>query len=155
MADSQARCHKLIWLYPLTYLLHVGEELFVGGGFPGWWETLTGISLSRQQFFLHNSVGWALMLVGVMLICWRAKFRWIEVSYAVAILLNAAFHIAASMWTLTYSPGLITSIALWFPLAAATLMRRSSTLNRRAFRRSVIVGLFIHLIVLALIFIPL
>jgi hypothetical protein len=70
--------------------------------------------------------------------------RWLPLACAVAFLLNALSHLAASLYTISYSPGLVSGLLLWLPLAALALLYSRRTLGRRARRAGLVVGLLMH-----------
>ena len=140
------------WLFPATYALHIVEEVWGGEGFGAWLGRVAGVELEATQFLVWNALALLLMAAGVVLTLRFGHMRWLLVAYAVAFLLNAISHLAASLYTVSYSPGLVSSLLLWLPLCALTLLRFRKTLSRRARRAGLLVGLLSHCIVLALTF---
>jgi hypothetical protein len=137
-------------LFPATYALHILEEWRGGEGFPAWFARLTGIELAAGEFLLWNVVALLLMSASIVLTMRLKSFGWLLLAYGTAFLLNALSHLCASLYTTSYSPGLVSSLLLWLPLGALTLLRFRKTLNRRARRAGLLLGLLIHCIVLAL-----
>jgi len=138
------------WLYPATYAIHILEELWGGEGFTAWLARVAGIELSAGQFLGWNALALLLMALGVRLALRYRHLRWLLLAYAVAFLLNALSHLAASLYTLSYSPGLVSGLLLWLPLGAFALLRFRKTLSRRGRRAGLLVGLSMHCVVLAL-----
>lgn len=138
------------WLFPATYALHILEELWCGEGFTTWLARVAGVELAATRFLIWNCVALLLMAAGVVLACRFKNLRWLFVAYAVAFLLNAFSHLAAGLYTVSYSPGLVSSLLLWLPLGAWTLLRFRKTLSRRQRRAGLLVGLLMHCAVLAL-----
>jgi hypothetical protein len=138
------------WLFPATYAIHLLEELWGGEGFTAWVGRVWGVELAPRTFLVWNAVALLLMVAGVALTPRCKHLRWLFVAYAVAFLLNAVSHLAAGLYTATYSPGLISSLLLWPPLAAWTLLRYRKTLGRRSRRAGLLVGLLMHCCVVAL-----
>ena len=138
------------WLFPATYALHILEEVWGGEGFIAWLSRIAGIELAATQFLVWNALALLLMAAGVVLTLRFRHARWLLVAYAVAFLLNALSHLAASLYTVSYSPGLLSSLLLWLPLSAFTLFRFRKTLSRRQQRAGLLVGLLMHCAVLAL-----
>ena len=138
------------WLFPATYALHILEEWWGGEGFPAWLARLTGVELAAGEFLLWNGVALALMSASIILTIRFRQLRWLLLAYGTAFLLNALSHLSASLYTTSYSPGLVSSLLVWLPLGALALLRFRKTLGRRARRAGLLVGLLIHCIVLSL-----
>lgn len=69
-----------------------------------------------------------------------ATFRFIEIALAVAVLGNVAAHVVGSLNTWTYSPGLITAVAVWSPLGLTRLRSARRAVTRRARRAGTCIG---------------
>lgn len=148
--DGESLARRLSWLFPVTYLIHLGEELWAGGGFPRWLSRVAGVELSVTQFLLLNSLALSLLILGSALAAVRGDCRWILVSLATVCGLNGIFHLLAGFVTATYSPGVVSGIILWLPLGAVTLRGMSKRLKRRSFRAGVAIGVVTHAAVTAL-----
>jgi hypothetical protein len=136
------------WLFPVTYALHILEEWRGGEGFTAWLARLAGVELAAGEFLLWNSVALVLMSASIVLTIRFRHLRWLLLAYGTTFLLNALSHLAASLYTTSYSPGLVSSLLLWLPLGALALLRFRKTLGRRARRAGLVVGLLIHCVVL-------
>ena len=137
------------WLFPATYALHVLEEWRGGEGFPAWFARVAGVELAAGEFLLWNAVALLLMSASIVLTLRFKSFGWLLLAYGTAFLLNALSHLSASLYTSSYSPGLVSSLLLWLPLGALALLRFRKTLTRRGRRAGLLVGLLIHCVVLA------
>ena len=138
------------WLFPATYAIHLLEELWGGAGFTAWLARVAGVELGARQFLVWNVCALLLMATGVWLTLRFRHLRWLLLAFAVAFLLNALSHLAAGLYTISYSPGLLSGLLLWLPLGALTLARFGKTLSRRGRRAGLLVGLLMHCVVLAL-----
>jgi hypothetical protein len=132
------------WLFPLTYLAHIAEEYWGGEGFPAWFSRLSGVDLTPARFLSLNRFALALMVVGVILALTVPPLRWLLISFGAVVLINALAHAVGSVWTRSYSPGLISGLLLWLPLGALTLRRAWILRSRRAFWSGVVVGVLLH-----------
>jgi hypothetical protein len=96
---------------------------------------------TTAEFVAWNAFAFVLMCVAAWLISRDAKFRFIEIALALAVLGNVAAHGVGSLITWTYSPGLITALAVWSPLGLRRLRsaRRAST--RRGRRAGTYIGI--------------
>ena len=138
------------WLFPATYALHIREELWGGEGFTAWMARVAGVELAAGRFLVWNAVALLLMAAGVWLTLRFERLRWLLLSYGVAFLLNSLSHLAAALYTASYSPGLVSGLLLWVPLGALALVRLGKTLGRRRRRAGLLVGLLMHVVVVAL-----
>jgi hypothetical protein len=138
------------WLYPATYAIHLLEELWGGEGFTAWLARVAGVQLSAHKFLVWNALALSLTALGVWLASRYTRLRWLPLAYAVAFLLNALSHLAASLYTISYSPGLVSGLLLWLPLATLALLNSTRTLGRRARRAGLVVGLLMHAVVVML-----
>ncbi|MDQ1611234.1 MAG: hypothetical protein QOG00_1165 [Pyrinomonadaceae bacterium] len=138
------------WLFPATYAIHLLEELWGGEGFTAWLARAWNVELAPRPFLIWNAVALLLMAAGVALTPRYKHLRWLPLAYGVAFLLNALSHLAASLYTVTYSPGLVSGLLLWLPLGAHALLCYRKTLGRRSRRAGLLVGLLMHCVVLAL-----
>lgn len=141
---------RYYWLYPATYAVHILEELWGGEGFTAWLARVAAVELPTRQFLIWNALALLLLLAGVPLALRFRRLRWLLAACGVAFLLNALSHLAAGLYTISYSPGLLSGLLLWLPLGAWTLLHFRKTLGRRAFRAGLVVGLLMHSAVLAL-----
>ena len=141
-----------VWLFPLTYLIHIAEEQWGGEGFPAWVARFGGVPFTPANFLALNVGACLLMTVGLVLVLRFRAMRWLLCSFATVVLLNGLAHLAASLLTASYSPGLISGLLLWAPLGAAALARLRSRLTGRSFWSGVTVGLLMHAVVALLAF---
>lgn len=140
-----------VWLFPVTYALHLSEEYFIAGGFPLWMQRVLGLELTNTEFVAWNIFALVLMVLGAWLVAAGPQFRFIEIAIAIGVLGNVAAHGLGSLITWSYSPGLITGVTAWIPLGVIRLRsaRRAST--RRASRAGTYIGLSVVLITCAVI----
>jgi hypothetical protein len=80
----------------------------------------------------------------------REARGWIPVAVATVVTINALLHVAGSVLTGTYSPGLITGIVFYLPLGQLLLIRALHQMEPDRFRRGVIAGVAIHAAVVIL-----
>ena len=137
-------------LFPLTYLIHIAEEYYGGGGFPVWSARYLDFQLTPERFLALNGVGWIAMVVASLIAVWRPSARWMVVPLATAASINGCAHAVASLVTTSYSPGVISGIALWVPLGAVTLWRGYRDLQSGLFWTGIGIGVVLHGIVTVL-----
>lgn len=137
----------LLWLFPPAYGLHLAEELWGGPGFPQWFAIVAGQPLPYAAFAAINVIGMALLVVGVRTASRKEASGWIAVAIATVATINGLLHVAGSVLTRTYSPGLITSVVFYLPLGQLLLIRALHQVEPPRFTRGVICGVCIHVVV--------
>lgn len=140
------------WLFPLTYLVHIAEEYWGGIGFPAWVSRVAGAELTPERFLQLNIFAWILMFACILLALSVKPLGWLVISFGTTSLINALAHLAGSIITISYSPGLISGLLLWLPLGIYTLHRSRKLASRRAFLAGVSVGVLLHGLVFLLAF---
>jgi len=138
-----------VWLFPITYAVHLAEEHHGGQGFSAWAERELGTILTVREFVVWNAFGLMLVCVGAALVTHHARFRWVEIALSIGILGNVAAHIAATLLTQTYSPGLISGLVIWLPLGAVRLAAAYRFCSGRGRTAGVALGLSAVVITLA------
>lgn len=144
--SSQGRLFEdWIWLFPITYLIHAMEEYWCGEGFYRWAARIIGWGMTPAQFIAVNSVAWLLMVGSILVFRKTPSVRWLTISFATVVLVNGFSHLTGTIWTRTYSPGVVSGVLLWIPLGATTFYRaRDGGVTRRSFISGVLVGALIH-----------
>lgn len=130
-------------LFPLTFLVHIAEEYWCGGGFYNWSRVL-GMQMDGPRFLQINAVAWMVMALLCLLAVLVERMRWVMISFAAAVLLNGAAHTIASLVTASYSPGLFSGLLLWLPLGTYTLVSAYAGMNRRKYWGAIAWGLIMH-----------
>lgn len=153
--SSQRRDERLIgnwmWVFPIAYLFHIVEEHFAG--FNEWVEGRWQIKSTDLYFLAWNLIAAFGMAYGVRLAMKRRSFRWLILGFGLSVLGNGAMHIAASIMTKTYTPGLATSIALWLPLAVFSIWWAWAVkLNKRSTILAIGFGIVANIFILLFVF---
>ena len=137
----------LVWLFPAAYLAHLAEELWGGEGFPAWLARIVGRPLPVSAFLVINAVAFALLIVGTIAAVRREGYGWIAIAIATVVSINGLLHLAGSVITGSYSPGLITGVVLYLPLGQLLLIRALHQVEPARFTRAVLAGVAIHAVV--------
>jgi hypothetical protein len=146
--SSKALASVWIWLFPVVYLLHVAEEYWGGGGFSAYVARTRGVNLSPEKFLTMNAVGWALMIVGLLLAL-RLKFsQWLMVCMATALLINGLSHTINAVARAEYNPGLVTGSLIFIPLGVIVLARLKGRMRGRRYFGALLVGVLVNGVVL-------
>lgn len=138
----------LLWLFPITYLVHLAEEVWSTAPILLWRARLEP-PVAIVGFVAANMAGLLLMVTGVVLVGRGGRFDWIVPALAVALLLNTAGHFAGSIAFREYSAGLTTAMMLWVPLAGLTLLRVWDQSTRRTLVGGAVIGALIEALVFA------
>jgi hypothetical protein len=131
--------------FPLSYLLHVSEEAWGGETFPVWASRLSGTSFTREEFIVLNSVAFVAMCMAAALAAARPPARHIVIpALGTIVAANGGLHVVASLWSGTYSPGVISGALLWIPLGTWALRWAVRTLPARQVWRGCVLGASAH-----------
>jgi Protein of unknown function with HXXEE motif len=139
----------IFWLilFPLTYLLHIAEEYWGGGGYSAYLLRSHFVEFSPARFLVLQSLGMFLMLIGFLVsIPLRFPFTMLTI-IATVILVNGVVHSARSLIEWSYTPGLVTAVLLWIPLGVITLFNTWSNMRIGRFAFAVLTGIAISLLV--------
>jgi Protein of unknown function with HXXEE motif len=139
----------IFWLilFPLTYLLHIAEEYWGGGGYSAYLLRSHFVELSPARFLVLQSLGLFLMLIGFLVsIPLRFPFTMLTI-IATVILVNGVVHSSRSLIEWSYTPGLFTAVLLWVPLGVITLINTWSNMRIGRFAFAVLTGLAVSLLV--------
>jgi Protein of unknown function with HXXEE motif len=119
------------WLVLAALVFHVVEEL---PSFPQW----------ATQHFGTTSTGYFVLshvplFAAVLYIVYRASrsmadvmWVWLLMAVQCALAANGIFHLLATLWFREYSPGVVTSVAVYAPVTAYLLPRAAQRLGPRA-----------------------
>lgn len=138
-----------VWLFPLTYAVHLLEEYLALGGFLRWARRTVGVQMSEGEFGAWNAFALVLMCVGAWLVSRHARFQFLEIAIAIAVLGNAAAHLIASVLTWTYSPGLITGVLVWAPLGIVRMQHAMRVSSARGRLAGTCIGVFVIIVTFA------
>jgi hypothetical protein len=111
--------HAALWLPAAAVALHLCEEFVWPGGFADWYRQYPPgqhFVVTTRLLIIVNAVFVGLALLPPLLgPTPRGLAFWLVVAAVAAV--NAVFHIIATVRTRTYSPGVVTSVVLYLPLA--------------------------------------
>lgn len=130
--------YRLIWLLPIAFILHVGEEYV--WGFPAWAERVTGYPMDLITFLGSNIAFIALMAV---LTRWAAGAHttkanfWLLTWAAGNLFWNFVFHLLCLLMLGLNSPGLVTATLIYLPLS---LLIWWTALRQKAVSPAALVG---------------
>lgn len=136
-----------LWLFPLTYLVHVAEEYWCGEGYPAYILRVRGVHLSTTRFLVAQALGTVLMAGGIML-ARRFNFpHMMVIIMASIVLVNGLTHTMTSSSNGVYGPGVVSSALIWIPLSIFCLVYFKRDLSIKRYLIGVVIGLGVNVLV--------
>ncbi|HXW08142.1 MAG TPA: HXXEE domain-containing protein [Vicinamibacterales bacterium] len=132
----------LVWLLVWSYAAHLAEEYL--GGFPAWFVTIAGRPLPIGVFVAINAVAFVGMVLAARAAIRSEMLGWLAITIATVLLVNGLAHLVASLATGSYSPGLITGVVLYLPIAQLVLLRAWHQVPGAFFWQGVGAGVAVH-----------
>jgi len=143
----------LVFLFPISFGLHVMEEFIFPGGFISWDNVFrpTYTDTPGSYYVKVNAIpGIATMLVALGAFDYAEKYSVFGIRGWLAFLTfmawNAVFHIRGAIHTRRYSPGVVTGTLLFIPLAILSYIhfRNSGVIDNLSVVLCVVVALTIQ-----------
>jgi len=138
------------WLFPATYLIHIAEEYWGGEGYSAYLLRLRGVHLSPPRFLVIQSLGFVLMVTGVILARRFGFPQMMLVILGAIVLVNGLTHAVTSVRHRGYGPGLVSSLVIWVPLGLITLFRFKGIISERRYWTGVVIGVGVNGIITVL-----
>lgn len=135
------------WLFPITYLIHIAEELYGGAGYSAYLEGLRGIHITPGRFMLAQGIGVVLMVAGIVLARQFKFSNFFNVVLGTTVLVNSFTHTIQTVVHGEYVPGLVTGLLIWLPLGVMTLVRFHRTMSRSRYGLAMALGAGINILV--------
>ena len=132
----------LLWLLALAYVLHIAEEWLAG--FPRWVAAVVSQPLPDAAFFIINSGVLVVMIAGIRAATRRESRGWIAVAIATIALVNTVVHVAGSILTGGYAPGMLSAVVFYAPLGTLTIIRAIEQAPRSQLVRGIVTGVLLH-----------
>ena len=109
--------HNYAWLLLPVSLLHIAEEHYWPGGFLNW------LRASMPELSGYITRRWSLHINCLFFILCLSGTFYVHFAYITCfvMLLNALLHIAGTIQTKRYCPGVITAIFLYLPFSIIVL----------------------------------
>lgn len=138
------KANLLSWLIPLTYLVHIAEEYWGGEGYPAYIYRLRGVYLPPSRFLVAQAIGFVLVVLAVIL---ARQFNFptmMLVILSTTVMGNALTHIVSAVTTLSYNPGLLSSVLIWLPLGTFVLVRFKREVSPQRYWLAIAIGVGIN-----------
>jgi hypothetical protein len=131
---------RWLWLFPAVFAVHIVEEGLAGEGFYRWIRRMVGRTIAPGTFVAANLAFEAAMVAAVHRAMRRDDAAWVAPALGLIGATNGLGHLAGSVATRSYSPGVVSGAGLWAPLGLITLQHSRRALPRREWRRGVALG---------------
>jgi dolichyl-phosphate-mannose--protein O-mannosyl transferase len=144
---STATINFWLWVFPITYLIHIAEEYWGGEGYPAYILRLRGVHMSTARFLVAQSAGVVLVTVGVIL---ARRFNFPQMMLIILgsiVLVNGITHTVTALSIMSYGPGLWSSIFIWMPLGIFTLLRFRNAVSRKRYWLAIAIGVGVNVVV--------
>jgi len=144
---STATVNFWLWVFPITYLIHIAEEYWGGEGYPAYILRLRGVHMSTARFLVAQSVGVVLVTIGVIL---ARRFNFPQMMLIILgsiVLVNGITHTVTALSIMSYGPGLWSSIFIWLPLGIFTLVRFRNAISRKRYWIAIAIGVGVNVVV--------
>lgn len=127
----------VLWLVVAAIAVHFIEEYAMN--FPGWALRFFSMPITSEDFHLVNA-SVSLYAIACAVVGWRLPA--FSLTIAGLIGLNGLFHAGASLVVGGYSPGAVTGLVLFVPVAIATYRAayRAGVASTRALAISLLAG---------------
>ncbi|MGH7427349.1 MAG: HXXEE domain-containing protein, partial [Candidatus Methylomirabilaceae bacterium] len=109
------------WAIVGAAFIHIAEEYW--GGFLIWFPKFTGLRMTRTRFVIVNTLFVVLCVLAAISGQRRLVF---SLSVAALIFINAIIHIVGTVRFRRYSPGLVSALLLYIPLAVYAYSRSAA-----------------------------
>ena len=146
------RVGRAVWLFPAALALHVLEE---APGFTEWVNRYASRRYTSGDFVRINALGLVGTTAGTLAVA-RSRNRALFFLYYTALLtqqaaFNPLFHAGTTAKFRAYSPGLVTSVALFPPLwySLTRLAVREGLLTRGKVAGALVIGGLLHTVAVA------
>lgn len=90
------------------------------------------------------------MTAGLVVLRCGLRWRWTLSTLGAVVLLNGSLHLAGSIITRSYSPGLVTGLLVWVPLGGVTLWFEWRNAPRMTFQAGILAAIGLNVLILLL-----
>jgi hypothetical protein len=138
-----------LWLFPLTYAVHIAEEMLAGERFYIWIRHISGRTIGGQTFLILNLVFWVGM-VGAILVARSGRALWLIPALGALVAVNGLGHLIGTFVAGSYSPGVVSGVVLWIPLGVYALWRSRREMSGRVLLGGIVAGVVVMAMVMVL-----
>ena len=135
----------LAWILPIGFFLHQLEEYF--GGFLEWYPSVMNATLSQEDFIIINSIGLSIVVLFAITYNLGVRNNFVFVVIGTLLFVNGIVHILATLFTWTYSPGVISGVVILLPLGRIVYRKMYPELPENQRIPSISIGILLLFIV--------
>jgi hypothetical protein len=141
----KAEVKHVAWFIPTAYLFHLTDEYLME--FPNWFSGIFKVDLSLNDFIIINSIGFAATVAAAILYTLNKLNHFVIAVIGSLFFVNGVVHIAATIFTTSYSPGTISAIFLYLPLGYLVYRKIFPILSEQQRSLSITAGIIIQIFV--------
>ncbi|MBK9096593.1 MAG: HXXEE domain-containing protein [bacterium] len=135
----------IAWFIPAAYLFHLADEYFAG--FYRWFSVIFNVNLSLNDFIIINSIGFTAAVAVATLYSLNKLNHFVIAVLSILFFVNGVVHIAASIFTASYSPGTISACLFYLPLGYLVYKKIFPLMPYQQRSISIAVGIIIQIVV--------
>jgi hypothetical protein len=135
------------WIFPLTYMVHIAEEYWGGEGYSAYIFRIRGVHMSSARFLAAQSIGFFLVTLAVVLARQLSFPQTMLLILGTIVLINGVTHSYTSITTHSYGPGLYSSVFLWLPLGAITLLLFRPAVSTKRYWLCIGIGALVNVLI--------
>lgn len=136
---------QIAWFIPAAYLFHLADEYFTG--FHQWFSGIFDVNLSLNDFIIINSIGFAATVTVATLYTLNKINHFVIAVLGILFFVNGIVHIAASIFTASYSPGTISACLFYLPLGYLVYKKIFPLIPEQQRSNSIAAGIIIQIVV--------
>jgi len=140
----------IVWLLPLAFIFHLLEEYFADPGLAAWISDFFDTDLSINDFIFINAIAFGILfLFAITYTFWNAN-NMILLAIGTLFFVNGIIHLLASLYTLSYVPGIVTGLVIYIPLGLVVFKKIVPLLSEKQAVLGISIGILIQFVVMAI-----
>ena len=147
MHSAESKNRFLVWLLPSAYVVHIIEEFYGGEGLPMWLSHFINANISNLDFILINSVALSIVVLFSFYYSFYKQNNLLFLALISLFFINGIVHLAASIYSNTYSPGSVSGVLLYLPIGVFIFKKLKPLLTFSERAAGIGLGFLIHIVV--------
>ena len=136
---------NIAWFIPAAYLFHLTDEYFTG--FHQWFSGTFDVNFSLNDFIIINSIGFIAAVIVATLYSLNKLNHFVIAVLGTLFFVNGVVHIAASIFTVSYSPGTISACLFYLTLGYLVYKKIFPLIPEQQRSISIVAGIIIQIVV--------
>jgi hypothetical protein len=125
----------------VAFAIHQLEEYF--GGFLEWYPMIMNAKLSSEDFILINTIALLITVFFAMMYSLGIRNNFIFVVIGSLFFVNGIVHLMATIFSWSYSPGVISGLVIFLPLGRLIYHRIYPQLPENQRIPSILIGILL------------